>query len=151
MLHQTEILIIRLKIFYTRTSPAGHGGASAVRSHRQRASKCKIRTQNEKNHKLLEIFCKYENIKTFGTGNVGDDFFRAARLRAVPAFRPSLLLGKGFALLPFKNGVDIAAVEGVAASIDRHGVPKGQECTCHDPRTGGGVLAPRRDVRGSKN
>ena len=30
----------------------------------------------------------------------------------MPAFRPSLLLSKGFALLPFKNGVDIAAVVG---------------------------------------
>ena len=80
------------------------------------------------------------------------DFFRAPRLRAVPALRSSLLLySKGFALLPFKNGVEIAAVEGVAASIDRHAVPKGQECPCRDPGTGGGVLEPRRDVRGSKN
>ena len=69
----------------------------------------------------------------------------------MPGFRPSLLLSKGFALLPFKNEVDIAAVEGVAASIDRHDVPKGQGCHCRDPRTGGSVLAQRRDVRGSKN
>ena len=65
---------------------------------------------------------------------------------AVPA-----LYSKGFALLPFKNGVEIAAVEGVAASIDRHAVPKGQECHCRDPGTGGGVLESTRDVRGSKN
>ena len=53
--------------------------------------------------------------------------FRASRLRVVPALRSSLLLySKGFALFPFKNGVEIAAVEGVAASIDRHAVPKGQ-------------------------
>ena len=39
-------------------------------------------------------------------------FFRAPRLRAVPALRSSLLqYSKGFALLPFKNGVEIAAVE----------------------------------------
>ena len=38
--------------------------------------------------------------------------------------RSSLLLySKGFALFPFKNGVEIAAVEGVAASIDRHAAP----------------------------
>ena len=55
--------------------------------------------------------------------------------------RSSLLLySKGFALFPFKNGVEIAAVEGVAASIDRHAVP------CCDPGTGGGVLEPRRDA-----
>ena len=54
-------------------------------------------------------------------------FFRTPRLRAVPALRSSLLLySKGFALFPFKNGVEIAAVEGVAASMDRHTVPKGQ-------------------------
>ena len=35
---------------------------------------------------------------------------------------------KGFAiLLPFKNGVKIAAIEGVAPSIDHHPIPKGQE------------------------
>ena len=68
-------------------------------------------------------------------------FFRAPRLRAVPALRSSLLLySKGFALFPFKNGVEIAAVEGVAASIDRHAVP------CCGPGTGGGVLEPARDA-----
>ena len=42
----------------------------------------------------------------------------------VPALRSSLLLySKGFALFPFKNGAEIAAVEGVAASIDRHASP----------------------------
>ena len=61
----------------------------------------------------------------------------------MPAFRPSLLLSKGFALLPFKNGVEIAAVEGVAASIDRHASPK---CPCCGPGTGGGVLEPARDA-----
>ena len=69
----------------------------------------------------------------------------------VPALRSSLLLySKGFALLTFKNGVEIAAVEGGAASIDGHAVPKGQDWPCRDPGTGGGVLEPRRDVRGSK-
>ena len=54
----------------------------------------------------------------------------------VPALRSSLLLySKGFALLPFRNGVEIAAVGGVAASIDHHAVPKGQEWSCHDPET----------------
>lgn len=40
--------------------------------------------------------------------------FRAPRLRAEPALRSSLLQysSKGFALLPLKNGVEIAAVEG---------------------------------------
>ena len=60
-------------------------------------------------------------------------------------------LSKGCALLPFKNGVEIAAVEGVAASIDRHAVPKGQEWPCRDPGTNGATLEPRRDVRDSKN
>ena len=84
--------------------------------------------------------------KNFGPGDVGGDFFRAPRLRAVPALRSSLLLySKGFALFAFKNGVEIAAVEGVAASIDRHAVP------CCGLGAGGGVLEPRRDVRGSKN
>ena len=70
----------------------------------------------------------------------------------VPALRSSLLLySKGFALLPFKNEVEIAAVEGGAASIDGHAVPKGQEWPCRDPGTDGGALEPRRDVRGSKN
>ena len=69
----------------------------------------------------------------------------------ISSFATTQTVSKGFALLPFKNGVDIAAVEGVAVSIDRHGVPKGQGCPCRDPRTGGGVLAPRRDIRGSKN
>ena len=79
-------------------------------------------------------------------------FFRAPRLRAVPALRSSLLLhSKGFALLPFKNGVEITGVEGVVTSIDRHAVPKGQEWPCRDPGTDGGALEPRRDVRGSKN
>ena len=77
-------------------------------------------------------------------GMLGTIFFRAARLRAVPAFRPSLLLSKGFALLPCKNGVEIAAVEGGAASIDRHGVTNGQEWPCRDPGTGGRILAPRK-------
>ena len=70
----------------------------------------------------------------------------------VPALRFSLLLySKGFALLTFKNGVEIAAVRGGAANIDCHAVPKGQEWPCRDPGTGGGGLEPRRDVRGSKN
>ena len=103
------------------------------------------------NHKLLETFCKYEKIEIFGPGNVGDDFFRAARLRAVPAFRPSLLLSKGFALLPFKNGVEIAAIEGVAPSIDHHPVPKGRGCPCRGPGTGGGDPEPTRHVSGSRN
>ena len=70
----------------------------------------------------------------------------------VPTLRSSLLLySKGFALLTFKNGVEIAAVEGGAASIDGHAVPKGQEWSCRDPGTGGVVLEPRRDARDSKN
>ena len=77
------------------------------------SQKFKIRTQNQENHKLLECFCKNEKIEIFGPGDVGGDFFRAPRLRAVPALRSSLLqYSKGFALLPFKNGVEIAAVEG---------------------------------------
>ena len=103
----------------------------AVKRHRQAehepktSEKCKIRTQNQKNHKLLECFCKNEKIKIFGPGDVGGDFFRAPRLRAVPALRSSLLqYSKGFALLPFKNGVEIAAVEGGAASIDGMLSPK---------------------------
>ena len=89
---------------------------------------CKIRTQNQKNHKLLECFYKNEKIIFFWPGDVGGHFFRAPRLRAVPALRSSLLLSsKVFALLPFENGVEIAVVEGVAVSIDRHAVPKGQE------------------------
>ena len=59
-----------------------------------------------------------------------------------------LLYRKGFALLPFKNGVEIAAVESGTASIDGHAVPKGQEWPCRDPGTDGGALEPRRDVRG---
>ena len=113
-----------------------------LQAHELKTSqKCQIRTQNQKNHKLLECFCKNEKIEIFGPGDVGGDFFRAPRLRAVPALRSSLLLySKGFALFPFKNGVEIAAVEGVAASIDRHAVP------CCGPGTGGGVLEPARDA-----
>ncbi len=67
----------------------------------------------------------------------------------VLAFRSSLLLySKGFALLTFKNGVEIAAVGGGAASIDGHAVPK---VPCRDLGTGGGVLEPRRLARYSKN
>ena len=70
----------------------------------------------------------------------------------VPALRSSLLLySKGFALLTLKNGVEIAAVGGGAASIDGRAVPKGQEWSCHDIGTGGGGLEPRRDARDSKN
>ena len=58
---------------------------------------------------------------------------------------------KGFALLPFRIRVEIAAVEGGAVSIDRHAIPKGLEWPCRDPGTGGGALEPRRNVRGSKN
>ena len=70
----------------------------------------------------------------------------------MPALPSSLLLySKGFALLPFKNRVEIAAVEGGAASIDRHAVPEGQEYPCRDPGTGGAFLEPTSGVRGSKN
>ena len=70
----------------------------------------------------------------------------------VPALRSSLLLySKGFALLTFKNGVEITAVGGGAASINGRAVPKGQEWSCHDPVTGGVVLESRRDARDSKN
>ena len=70
----------------------------------------------------------------------------------VPALRSSLLLySNGFALLTFKNGVEIAAVEGGAASIDGQAVPKDHEWSCHDPGTGGVVLESRRDARDSKN
>ena len=58
---------------------------------------------------------------------------------------------KGFALLPFKNGVKIAAIEGVAPSIDHHPVPKGRGCPCRGHGTGGGVPEPTRHVRGSRN
>ena len=85
-------------------------------------------------------------------GDVGGDFVRTPRLRVVPALRSSLLLySKGFALLALKNGVEIAAVGGGAARIYGHGVPKGQEWSCRNPGTGGGVLEPRRDARDSKN
>ena len=47
-------------------------------------------------------------------------FFRAALCSSL------LLYSKGFALLPFKNGVKIAAIERVASSIDHHPVPKGR-------------------------
>ena len=70
----------------------------------------------------------------------------------VSALRSSLLLySKGFALLTFKNGVEIAAVGGGAASIDGHAVPTSQEWSCRDPGTGGGVLEPRRDARDQKH
>ena len=44
-------------------------------------------------------------------GMLGKIFFVLRGSMRVPAFRPSLLLSKGFALLPFKNVVEIAAVE----------------------------------------
>ena len=70
---------------------------------------------------------KRKNHIFFGPGDVGGDFFRASQLRAVLVLRSSLLLySKGFALFPFKNRVEIAAVEGVAASIDRHTVNLGE-------------------------
>ena len=70
----------------------------------------------------------------------------------MPALRSSLLMyRKEFALLPFKNRVGIAAVEGGAASIDRHNVTKGQEWPCRDPGTDGSALEPRRDIKDSKN
>ena len=76
---------------------------------------------------------------------LGMIFFRAPRVRAVPALRSSLLqYSKGFALLPFKNGVKIA-------SIDDHAVPKGREWPCRDPGTGGGVPEASRDARSFKN
>ena len=50
-----------------------------------------------------------------------------------------------------QNGVEIAAVEAGAASIDGHAAPKGHEWPCRDPGTSGGALEPRTDVRGSKN
>ena len=63
----------------------------------------------------------------------------------MPALRSSLLMySKEFALLPFKNRVGIAAVEGGAASINRHAVTNGQEWPCRDPGTGGRILAPRK-------
>ena len=111
----------------TRTSPAGHGGREA--EHRQAAhepktrQKRKIRTQNQKNRNYSSVFAKMKNRNFLP----GDDFFRAPRVRAIPALRSSLLLySQEFALLPFKNEVEIAAVEGVVASIDRHTVPEGQ-------------------------
>ena len=53
---------------------------------------------------------------------------------------------KGFALLPFKNGVKIAAIEAVASSIDHHPVPKGLGCPCRGHGTGGGTSdAPETD------
>ena len=96
------------------------------------------------------MFCKNEKIEIFGLG--GSVFFSCSAAPAVPALRSSFLLySQGFVLLTFKNGVEIAAVEGGAASINGHAVPKGQEWPYRDPGTGGGVLEPRRDVRGSKN
>ncbi len=74
-----------------------------------------------------------------------DGFFRAPRLHAVPALRSSLLLySQEFALLPFKNAMEIAAVEGVVASIDRHAVPEGQEYPCHGPGAGGRLEVEQR-------
>ena len=59
------------------------------------------------------MFLQKRKNQFFGLVDVGDDFFRATRLCAVPALRSSLLqYSKGFTLLPFKNGVEIAAVEG---------------------------------------
>ena len=57
--------------------------------------------------------------KKFGLGDVRSVFFvEHCALRHY--------CSKGFALLPFKNGVKIAAIEGVAPSIDHHPVPKGR-------------------------
>ena len=73
-----------------------------------------------------------KKINIFGLGDVRGDFFRAALCSS----------SQGFALLPSKNGVKIAAIEGVAPSIDHHPVPKGRGCPCRGHGTGGG---PRTD------
>ena len=61
----------------------------------------------------------------------------------LPALRSSLLLySNESALLPLKNRMGIAAVEGGAASINRHAVTNGHEWLCRDSGTGGRILAP---------
>ena len=84
-------------------------------------------------------------------GMLGTIFFRTAWLRAVPAFRPSLLLSKGFALLPFKKWSGYRCCRGWAVSVDGHAVPKGQQWPCRDPGTDGGVPEASRDARSFKN
>ena len=70
----------------------------------------------------------------------------------VPALRSSLLLySKGFALLPFKNGVEIAAVEGGRPVSMVTPSPKVKSGPCRDPGTGGGVPEASRDARSFKN
>ena len=96
----------------TRAVPAS---CLLTTAHEPKTSqKCKIRTQNQKNHKLLECFCKNEKIKIFGPGDVGGDIFRAC----------TSFFSKGFARLPFKNEVEIAAVEDRTGGIGHHAVPK---------------------------
>ena len=67
-----------------------------------------------------------------------------------------LRIGKEANLLSdWKYEVKIAAVGNVTAGIDCHAVAGnvsgGQEHTCRDPGTGGGVPEASRDARGSKN
>ena len=63
-----------------------------------------------------------------------------------------LRIGKEANLLSdWKYEVKIAAVGNVTAGIDYHAVSGGQEHTCRDPGTGGGVPETSRDARGSKN
>ena len=87
------------------------------------------------------VFAKMKKSKFLVRGMLGVIFScSVAPCGACTSFFALLLYSKGFALFPFKNGVEIAAVEGVAASIDRHAVP------CCGPGTGGGVLEPARDA-----
>ena len=138
--------------------PAPQGMGAAKRSTARQSTSRKPVKNAKSGHKTRKIinysnvFAKMKKSKFLVRGMLGMIFFRAPRLRAVPALRSSLLqYSKGFALLPFKNGVKIAAIEGVAPSIDHHPVPGGRGCPCRGPGTGGGVLEPTRDVRGSQN
>ena len=89
--------------FGTRINVNGLHLVAQQGARAKKHQKCKIRTQNQKNHKLLESFCKIEKIEIFGPGDVGGDVFRAPWFRAVTALRSSLLLySKGFALPSFK-------------------------------------------------
>ena len=104
------------------------GGAkrSTGRQHTSR-NPVKNAKFGHKTRKIINYSKHFATKRKFWSGGMlGVIFFRAPWLRAVLVLRSSLLLySKGFALFPFKNGVEIAAVEGVAASIDRHAVPKG--------------------------
>ena len=63
-----------------------------------------------------------------------------------------LRIGKEANLLSdWKYEVKTTAVGNVTAGIDCHAVSGGQEHTCRDPATGGGVSEASRDARNFKN